>query len=58
MIPKNQSKSSVIPNVEKDNDMSIQIKSKSMQKMLGFLFALLAVLVLSCPFMRTVVTPR
>lgn len=46
---KNQTKSLIILNEEKENAMNTQTKSKSMIKMLGFLFALLAVLVLcSC----------
>jgi len=46
---KNQSKSSVILNKEKETAMNTQTKSKSMIKMLEFLFGLLAVLVLcSC----------
>ena len=44
---KNQSKSSVILNEERETAMNTQTKSKSMIKMLEFLFVLFAVLVLS-----------
>jgi hypothetical protein len=47
MNTQNRSQSSVLPIDERRNKMNTQTRSKSMEKMIGFLFVLLAVLVLS-----------